>query len=223
VRERLAYCLQYHGDCRLPWISEAGVRPLRLLKLGLASSCDAQNPSSSSNLGYISLIQSNPNDTQPYTTLSYVWGEDQSSKTTKANLVRHETSILLSTLPKTIRDAVQVTRQIGVAFLWVDSLCIVQDDPEEVAQEVANMAPYYANSILTISAAAANNCQEGFLHRPDPDKAVPNVNENFDLPFRSEESPRGSIMLRTPRLPCREAIDFRAWTLQEGLLATRLV
>ncbi|KAK0753710.1 heterokaryon incompatibility protein-domain-containing protein [Schizothecium vesticola] len=83
VRERLAYCLQYHGDCRLLGISEAGVRPLRLLKLGLASSSDPQNPSPPNNLGYISLIQSDPNDTQPYTTLSYVWGEDQSSKTTK--------------------------------------------------------------------------------------------------------------------------------------------
>ncbi|KAK1826627.1 heterokaryon incompatibility protein-domain-containing protein [Podospora conica] len=224
VRERLSYCLQHHDACRLHGAAETGVRPLRLLDVGVAQvSClsgildDASYGPSN-----IKLVRSDLNDTWPYTTLSYVWGDDQSSKTTTATLAQNETRIAVSSLPKTIRDAIHVTRQIGVRFLWIDSLCIIQDS-DEVAREVANMAAYYTNSILTISAAAAESCHEGFLRRLDPLEGTEDAELEFHLPLRSPQSPSGTVMLRAPRLSGREAIDHRAWTLQESLLATRLV
>ncbi len=138
-------------------------------------------------------------------------------------LARHSTSgIEISTLPKTIRDAIQVTRHLQVNLLWVDSLCIVQDDADELAREIANMSSYYGNSLLTISASAAKSAAEGFLH-PNSHTADDRDQRTYELPFRFNDSTKGYVRLLPPRDPCSEAIDTRAWTLQEGLTSSRLV
>lgn len=62
-----------------------------------------------------------------YLTLSYVWGGDQLHKTIMANISAYECGIDLSLLPATIRDAIHVTQALGFEYLWVDSLCIIQD------------------------------------------------------------------------------------------------
>lgn len=64
-------------------------------------------------------------DIEPYATLSYCWGQDQVLKLTSANKAEMEDGILLSLLPKTITDAIRVTRELNVRLLWVDSLCLV--------------------------------------------------------------------------------------------------
>lgn len=63
--------------------------------------------------------------------------------------------ILISTLPKTLHDAVVVIKALQVQQLWVDSLCIVQNDPDEVAQEIAQMPEYYEGAWATIMTASA--------------------------------------------------------------------
>lgn len=129
--------------------------------------------------------------------------------------------IEIDTLPKTIRDAIKVTRHLRVNRLWVDSLCIVQDDADELSREMANMASYYGNSLITISASAAKGSAEGFLRRSNT--AYNHHPGTYELPFRSSTGSRGYVRLIPPRVPCSEAIDSRAWTLQEGLTSTRLV
>jgi hypothetical protein len=61
-----------------------------------------------------------------YSCLSYCWGGAQPMITTKATLHHHMEGINFSSLPKTLRDAVIVTYQIGLSQIWIDSLCIVQ-------------------------------------------------------------------------------------------------
>ncbi len=138
-------------------------------------------------------------------------------------LARHsQTGIYISALPQTIRDAIQVTRHLQVRLLWVDSLCIVQDDADELAREMANMSSYYGNSLVTISASAAKSAAEGFL-RPFSDTPYDRQQDSFELPFRFSDTARGYVRLLPPRTACSEAIDSRAWTLQESLTSTRLV
>lgn len=78
-----------------------------------------------------------------YVTLSYVWGTFLSFMTTKANIKELESPGILRTLahqlPKTIRDAIDLVRMLGYRFLWVDRLCIVQDDEVNVQANVWNM------------------------------------------------------------------------------------
>ncbi|KAH0563408.1 hypothetical protein GP486_002029 [Trichoglossum hirsutum] len=73
-----------------------------------------------------------------------------------------ESGFNISDLPKTIQDAVTVTRNLGLKYLWVDSLYILQDSEEDKLRELPRMADYYKNSSVTI-AAGRSSCKDGFL------------------------------------------------------------
>ncbi|KAF2728080.1 HET-domain-containing protein, partial [Polyplosphaeria fusca] len=98
-----------------------------------------------------------------YLTLSYVWGGKNDVLTTKARLDGFSTEGAFKqvVLPKTIRDAIDLTKELGYTYLWIDSLCIVQDDAVEKPGLIASMGAIYANSILTIVAATSANAESG--------------------------------------------------------------
>jgi len=77
--------------------------------------------------------------TSRYAALSYVWGGDQPLKTTSKNVLAHCQGIPFTVLSATIRDAIEVTRQLGIRYIWIDSLCILQDDADARAIEIARM------------------------------------------------------------------------------------
>ncbi|KAH9887684.1 heterokaryon incompatibility protein-domain-containing protein [Cubamyces lactineus] len=112
-----------------------------------------------------------------YVALSYVWGEDQSHRKTKANLSSYETGIDFETLPRTIRDAIILTHQLGVDFLWVDRLCIVQDSQEDKHRELQCMLNVYRYAYLTIDAGSAEKVTDGSLQDRPP------LNSDLILPF----------------------------------------
>lgn len=68
-------------------------------------------------------------NTAPYIALSYCWGQVSSNlKTTRSNIAEHLIGFRYSSLPMTLRNAVDVTREVGIDYLWFDSLCIIQED-----------------------------------------------------------------------------------------------
>jgi Heterokaryon incompatibility protein (HET) len=107
------------------------------------------------------IIKGATDETQ-YVALSYVWGEDKmkremprSLKTAvQINECGVETIELPEGLPRTIRDAIEVTRAIGYRYLWVDSLCIVQDDQQDRHSQINMMDEIYSNATLTIAAGS---------------------------------------------------------------------
>jgi Heterokaryon incompatibility protein (HET) len=118
-------------------------------------------------------------------------------------------------LPKTIQDAIRVTAQIGFQFLWVDSLCICQDDNEDVIREIASMPFIYTNSTVTIAAASAHAVTEGFLH-----------NRNYwaaYIPFHDLDNHSEGTLGLMEFEENQEHLDTRGWVLQETLLSTRIV
>ncbi|KAI9770876.1 MAG: hypothetical protein M1839_002996 [Geoglossum umbratile] len=131
--------------------------------------------------------------------------------------------ISLPVLPKSIQDAVVTTRRLGIRFLWIDSLCIVQDSPPDIEQELSQMREVYKNSLVTVSAASANGCDHGFLNvRSEtnfgPDLEIP----PFTLPFLCPDGTPASITLKQlGEVKIAEPINGRAWTLQESLLSPR--
>ncbi|KAH9900033.1 heterokaryon incompatibility protein-domain-containing protein [Cubamyces lactineus] len=171
-----------------------------------------------------------------YIALSYVWGVRlQSYQTTSDNLESYtNVGIAVAQLPRTIRDAIHVTHALGVDLLWLDSLCIVQDSPEDKHRELASMCKVYRHAHLVINAASAASVSEGFLQDrplPDPGAALP-----FICPVRAENIDRtlhttrvGTVYLRNEMLediyydehPLRYETKRRGWCLQEGLLSTR--
>jgi hypothetical protein len=97
-----------------------------------------------------------------YIALSYRWGDSNSLTTSSTSLKDRLRCILFKDMPKTIQDAVIVTSQLKLRYLWVDALCIVQDDKAEWLREAENMAEIYMNSYCTIAAHSADHADHGF-------------------------------------------------------------
>lgn len=72
-------------------------------------------------------------------------------------------TILLSSLPQRLRDAITITKWPGFRYLWIDALCILQDSKEDWEKEVAVMGKVYLNAVFTIAASAASNSSQGFF------------------------------------------------------------
>lgn len=198
----------------------------------------------------ISLHISHPGEVGKYAALSHCWGKTQSFDwtTTTVNF-QHRIDSIPQPLPKTFQDAVQITRALGIRYLWIDSYCIIQDSPEDWHAQAPQMAHVYGNSYVTLSADAAENSTAGFL--PGSTRSIHTTHEVhfndggrmdtllvrercpviYDLPLHDWDvspSPRQrrhrSIYLkpefRPGRAP-RSLLSSRAWAFQERVLSPR--
>ncbi|PQE03565.1 heterokaryon incompatibility -domain-containing protein [Rutstroemia sp. NJR-2017a BVV2] len=167
---------------------------------------------------------------EKYAALSYCWGGPQSIVLKNGNKSQLETGIQLDTLPQTLQDAILVTRQLGLRFLWVDAMCIIQDSSDDKVRELKVMAQTYRNALITISAACSRSSRDGFLRPREPRKSA---YPQFVLPYcawgsegdQPGASQIGTVILREGVFhdASKEPINRRAWTLQERLLSPRVV
>jgi hypothetical protein len=118
--------------------------------------------------------------------LSYVWGGDQGFKTTVSSLSTMREPFSIEKLPRTLRDAVNVCRGLGLDYIWIDCLCVIQDDADDLAQELAIMPQIYQQAWVTISASTANNVSEGFVH--DRGYKVVKSKTPISLTYRAKDS-----------------------------------
>lgn len=155
-----------------------------------------------------------------YLALSYVWGGKQSYVLTTSTVQEKCTGLDLSQMPQTIRDAMVVAKELGFSFLWVDALCIIQDDAESMLTEIASMGKIYRNSKLTLIAARAQSSTGGFLGVPDPPSYLV---EPFEAPLATLDGAEERVVIghRSYYKSYRDPINARAWTLQERLLSQR--
>ncbi|KAF2689175.1 HET-domain-containing protein [Lentithecium fluviatile CBS 122367] len=186
-----------------------------------------------------------------YVALSYCWGEKRNEwlTTTKANLLEMKKGISLARAPKTIRDAVYITQLLRVRYLWIDALCILQDDEDEWLAEGGKMADIYSAAALVISAASTADCTDGFLEAhlfgsPTWQTIVPHLNEKekskamvnieshlFSTPrwetSQWEELPPLWVRRGTNRSHAEANITLpitqRAWISQELLFSRRIL
>lgn len=172
-----------------------------------------------------------------YIALSYCWGGFQQVTTTKSTLKDHVTGIPYDLLSKTIQDAVTTTRNLGISYLWVDALCIIQDCAVDKAHEISKMGQIYKNATLTIAAASAKTVHEGFLQqRPRPPSCeIPIYHDHQSeyaryggkLPFETwiTGRPRPTVWLSATvkSSDADEPLYSRGWTLQERLLSPRML
>ncbi|PMD16794.1 HET-domain-containing protein [Hyaloscypha hepaticicola] len=144
----LKTCLETHGS--LCQVVDKLPLPTRVLDVGLQEST------------HVTLYIPNGQHGQWFT-LSHCWGRSHPVTTTISNLESQCTGIMISTLPKTFRDAIYITRRLGYRFLWIDSLCIVQNSVIDWQEESVKMNTIYSNAVLNISADAAANSSEGIF------------------------------------------------------------
>jgi hypothetical protein len=128
-----------------------------------------------------------------YATLSYCWGDKDDgaaqTKTDPSSLQQRLRGIQPSEMSRVLQDAITVCRAFSVRYLWVDALCIIQDeeDTSDWEKESDRVGEVYQHAYFTICAASTTSCHQSFLDRQD----------SFDFPFQSSLQPeaRGTLKL----------------------------
>ncbi|KAL2128495.1 hypothetical protein VTI74DRAFT_9107 [Chaetomium olivicolor] len=182
----------------------------------------------------------------PYICLSHCWGHRPFLRTLSGSLDAHRSEIVWDRLPQTFRDAIAFTRQLGVRYLWIDSLCIVQDDERDWRREAARMAGIYQHATLVISAAKSQGAYGGlYAELPERHKIytvefvpgslyVSHDDGDDDSQLATEETPQKIHLRRTLTHPHRLLSPYhasssslpvfsRGWILQERFLSTRIL
>ncbi|KEZ41640.1 hypothetical protein SAPIO_CDS6954 [Scedosporium apiospermum] len=168
-----------------------------------------------------------------YLALSHCWGAARDHQTLRNNLAaRQEQGFELNgadRLPATIADAVHLTRLLGFRYLWVDSLCIVQDDHDDWQREAARMCDVYRLAYLTITASRAADDAEGFsgIRTGFAGVAVRVRAPSASVPVSTSASAYEAVIHLRPDHPKVESyrdyhsapLDARGWTLQEACLS----
>jgi hypothetical protein len=197
-------------------------RPRRLLRLDNAPSRQ---------LHLLDLFES-PDVSYNYVALSHCWGQDSGfelstmPKTIKENLVFHKSEGLSEQdLTRTFRDAIDVTRKLGVQYLWIDSLCIVQDNAEDMETELSKMGGIYGNAYLVIAATLAKDGSVGL----DCERLL----FNFEISDSHGQAVKAAVREKSYHDVWKKGEQFwtvrdlplfdRAWAFQERLLARRVV
>ncbi|GAW27397.1 hypothetical protein SAMD00023353_12500120 [Rosellinia necatrix] len=167
----------------------------------------------------IRLVQMTSNAKRNYAALSHCWGKVRKSPNScllKENVDRFQTGIGLDGLPGMFRDAIVATRALHIGYLWIDSLCIVQDDDDDWKTESKKMEDVYSFAYVTLAADSAQSSLEGFLEG------------RLDRDWAEVLTPNGLLYIA-------EAIDnfqshvedavlsTRAWVLQERVLSRRTI
>ncbi|KAK0120065.1 hypothetical protein ONS95_011478 [Cadophora gregata] len=99
-----------------------------------------------------------------YMALSHCWGPGGAPlKTTTSTIQSHFAGIELAMLPKTFSDAVRITEAVGISYLWIDSLCIIQDDQHDWGIEAAKMHDVYSRAYITLAATGSSSSLGGCL------------------------------------------------------------
>ncbi|KAH8807653.1 heterokaryon incompatibility protein-domain-containing protein [Xylogone sp. PMI_703] len=160
-----------------------------------------------------------------YAALTHCWGGYISQSTTTANVKEREARLLEEDLPPSFRDAVRVARALNIRYIWIDSLCILQDDKNDWASEAMKMADVYKGSYIVISAARSPGSTTGFLGPGMPCKTV--LSRRIDgkqlLVNARPWSNHGASGRVGPVQAEKCAMFTRAWCYQERLLATRVL
>jgi hypothetical protein len=201
-------CTQFHGKCNTvaespPWF------PTRLIDLGLGTSTHLRL-----------LYTSRTPPLSRYVTLSYCWGSAATLKLTRETLDTFLTRLPEAELPSTFRDVIEVTRRLRIRYLWIDSLCIVQDSAQDWRAESSMMGRIYKNALCNIAATASANSHGGLFFDRDPRIVRPavTISQWSDCPPFTYQISK----LHLWEDGVSEAVlHTRGWVLHERFLAPR--
>ncbi|KAM0250847.1 hypothetical protein ACHAP5_002065 [Fusarium lateritium] len=211
IKQWLDCCDKDHDQCR--YTKDTAWKPTRLLHISpeLGSS-------------HIRLVEGEdiPNQVE-YLTLSHRWGSASHIQLKKDNLESFKTWIPLDKLSRTFNDACEVVRTLGHEYLWIDSLCIIQDDEQDWAFEAGRMASVYGNAWLSISAHVTAEDNNGlFSKKRDSNTWLPAwVRREWGGPFSGDYCV--SEYQHWWMHVTNSSLNKRSWVLQERILAPRVL
>ncbi|KAH6722757.1 heterokaryon incompatibility protein-domain-containing protein [Leptodontidium sp. MPI-SDFR-AT-0119] len=220
---QLKSCVENHTFCKAKLGSSL---PTRVLDIG------------TSNDDTVKLHRSD-GKSEPYACLSHCWGKKSLLVTVRSNINLHLTGIPWTSLPLTYQQAITFLRQMHIQFLWIDSLCIIQDDIDDWHAEAAKMASIYENSSITLAATMSPDVVDGLFAATPPHKResreLGKLGEGEDAPSvhvreylrhlgdSEQQHVLGQWGINGPSPAPYMTIYTRGWCLQERLLSPRVL
>ncbi|RDL35767.1 uncharacterized protein BP5553_06379 [Venustampulla echinocandica] len=200
-------CTEHHHRCteRME-IEHYGNNPARLLDLGIHSS------------SRVKLVTSPTNRLEPYAALSYCWGKFENNKTTMDSIDEYRNGVDLARFGGTLHDAIVLTRQLEIRYLWIDALCIIQagDGGKDFARESVRMHKVYGNALVTVSICSSDSSETNFLVARESEgmktRRCSLLGYKISLPGKTIKQIRAGCPLMS-----------RGWTFQEELLSPRVL
>ncbi|KAJ4328819.1 hypothetical protein N0V84_000606 [Fusarium piperis] len=207
IREWLRVCRETHNHGKLPGAKLNSLElPTRVIDLGSLDKPKLQ------------LIAGKAMESHEYVALSHCWGKGVMFRALKGNIETLARAVDFRRLPRNFQDSIKAARRLSARYLWIDSLCIIQDDEEDWKREAARMQQVFSNATYVIAASSAGSSAEGFLE-----------SRREERPFVAMRSSSGAISYI-----CRFIDNFgremeeaplskRGWVLQERALARRSI
>ncbi|KAF1847959.1 HET-domain-containing protein [Cucurbitaria berberidis CBS 394.84] len=212
ARARLDICNQSHVSCKS---SRPKQLPKRLLSLKRDSKGDID----------VKLVEIMSDFCDAYAALSHCWGNEQRLLATAKTLQSHKKSILWLHIPDTFKDAIRLAMRLNIGFIWIDSLCILQDNQKDWEVESSKMADIYQHAILTLAATTSSASSQGTYSRN------PRIAKHTEIILQGGVAGyRIGVRERVRHWNRKTANDekqfpllSRGWVLQERLLSPRIL
>lgn len=213
ARQMFNQCKTSHGTCR---VRDSSFLPTRLLDLAAIN-----------HGGLVRLVDGSALSTgSSYTALSHCWGAKlPKCLTTRDTISDRRAGIPWEIIPPTFQNAIHVTIGLGISYLWIDSVCIIQQDPQDWSQEAGKMFHVYQNADVTLCAGYAVDSDGGLFHHTDAHtqfKLATFCDGTKDIPIYIAKLWEGLPyhpydMVNETQRP----LFTRAWTFQERLVSPR--
>jgi hypothetical protein len=224
MRKWLERCHSNHPECRIlgsrPGEEERPALPTRLIEVGSNGDKEVKISLTYGLFG-------------KFAALSHRWtaGKTPNWVTTISNLKKRCKGLDVKDLPRSIQDAIKVTRKLTLQYLWVDSLCLLQDSAVDWDIESSRMVNVYSEAYITLFADRARDDEEGFL---GPRTFKDNEPLALSLRIQPWHDKTLPVLIRTPAMYSYSAHDFnhtveksilseRGWILQERLMSRRIL
>ncbi len=194
LNEWLKTCDETHSCLTKDAIGGSSPLPTRVIHVG-----SKKNP-------VLRLVDGGDQRRGKFVALSHCWGKVHESRkvcTYKSNVQEFRKNIEFDRLPATFRDAVRITWALNIEYLWIDSLCIIQDDADDWEVESGHMEDVFSSAYCTLAASSAKSSDDGFLGERKPRSCI-----------KVETRKRGTFYI------CK-AIDNFHLDVEEGVLNQR--
>ncbi|KAI0156501.1 HET-domain-containing protein [Xylariaceae sp. FL1272] len=210
LKKQLDTCERTHDACRR--IVDQEVRyPTRLVEL---------NEHNGARL----ILTKDTTPTGPYASLSHSWGKEEMFQCTTDTIEQLMTRIPVDKLRRTFKEAFATATYLGIKYIWIDSLCIIQDSAEDWAREARRMMEVYHRARINLAASISTGATTGLFSNRTPDYLISD-------PFAMKNGVVDDIFQAVKatlytdgwlELVDRSPLNRRAWVQQERLLSTRV-
>jgi hypothetical protein len=205
VQKWVQLCSELHPKCLLgrktDWF------PTRLLDLQNVEAC-----------GYINLVLPDSSwADKPYATLSHCWGGSIPLKLTTATFASFRAGLAVEQLPKTFIEAIKVAMFLGIYYIWIDALTIIQDSSDDWEKEASLMGDVYQHAFINIGATASTNSHGGLFFERDPVLVNPPIHTLDRTDYVIIDNTQWSASVEDSPL------FHRGWVVQERLLCSKII